>query len=159
MAALEHELSSVPKDKRARELWVQHAAGFILFEDARVYARAKIDPRLEPEVRAAVEKGIDDALYGVMMIADGVSGRLSNASNEVHLALLVRHMRRRANGDSELVEEVDLAYGDGMCMGMAGWLAGDFGAHPPAKRAAPKRAKKAANGARASKNAATRRSR
>lgn len=142
MAAFEHKLSSVPKDKRARELWIQHAAGFILFEDARGYARENIDPRLKPEVRAAVEKGIDDALYGLMMIVDGVSGRLSNATNEVHLAMLVRHMKKRANGDSELVEEVDLAYGDGMAMGMAGWLEGDFGEHPPAKPGSPKRAKK-----------------
>jgi hypothetical protein len=142
MAAFEHKLSSVPKDKRARELWIQHAAGFILFEDARGYARENIDPRLKPEVRAAVEKGIDDALYGLMMILDGVSGRLSNATNEVHLAMLVRHMKKRANGDSELVEEVDLAYGDGMAMGMAGWLEGDFGEHPPAKPGSPKRAKK-----------------
>jgi hypothetical protein len=142
MAASEHKLSSVPKDKRARELWIQHAAGFILFEDARGHAREKIDPRLKPEVRAAVEKGIDDALYGLMRIVDGVSGRLSNATNEVHLAMLVRHVRQRANGDSEVVEEVDLAYGDGMCMGMAGWVEGDFGEHPPAKPGSPKRAKK-----------------
>lgn len=142
MAAHEYKLSSVPKDKRARELWIQHAAGFILFEDARGYAREKIDPRLLPEARAAVEKGIDDALYGLMMIVDGVSGRLSSASSEVHLAMLVRLVRERANGDSEVVEEVDLAYGDGMCMGMAGWVEGDFGAHPPARRQAAKRAAK-----------------
>lgn len=151
MAASEHELSAVPKDKRARELWIQHAAGFILFEDARGYARQQIDPRLSPEARAAVEKGIDDALYGLMMIADGVSGRLSNAANEVHLAMLVRHVRQRADGDSEVVEEVDLAYGDGMCMGMAGWVQGDFGAHPPARRAASKRVKKTVTGRRAPK--------
>ena len=151
MAASEHKLSSVPKDKRARELWIQHAAGFILFEDARGYAREKIDPRLKPEVRAAVEKGIDDALYGLMMIVDGVSGRLANPTNEVHLAMLVRHVRQRANGDSEVVEEVDLAYGDGMCMGMAGWVEGDFGAHPPAGRGASKRTKKTAKARRVSK--------
>ena len=159
MAAHEHQLSSVPKDKRARELWLQHAAGFLLFEDARGYALEKVDPSLGPEAREAVVKGIDDALYGLMMIADGVSGRLSNASNEVHLALLVRHLRKRANGDSELVEEVDLAYGDGMCLGMAGWLQGDFGAHPPAKTAARKPAKKTAKARRGTKQAAARKKR
>jgi hypothetical protein len=156
MAAHEHTLSAVPKDKRARELWIQHAAGFILFEDARGYARQRIDPHLAPDVRAAVEKGIDDALYGLMMIVDGVSGSLSSASNEVHVALLVRHMQKQKNGDSELVEEVDLAYGDGMCMGMAGWLEGDFGEPPPVKRAAPKRAKKTAKVRRAPKQKAAR---
>lgn len=152
MATHEHELTSPPKDPRARELWLQHAAGFILFEDSRAYAIDRIDPALAPKARAAVIQGIDDALYGLMMVADGVSGHLSNELDEISLALLVRHSRKSSSGDSAVVEELDLQNGDGMCMGIHGWHAGDFGEPPPAvvrdaspapKRAARKSSKKA----------------
>jgi hypothetical protein len=152
MATHEHELTPPPKDPRARELWLQHAAGFILFEDSRAYAIDRIDPRLAPKARAAVVKGIEDTLYGLMMIVDGVSGQLSNDSDEVSLAMLVRHSRRSPSGDEAVVEELELQHGDGMCMGIQGWRAGDFGEHPPAvvrdaspapKRATRKRSKRA----------------
>jgi hypothetical protein len=132
MATYKHELTSPPKDARARELWLQHAAGFILFQDSRAYAIDRIDPRLAPKARAAVLKGIDDALYGLMMIVDGVSGQLSNDSDEISIAMLARHSRRLSSGNAALIEELDLQNGDGMCMGIHGWRNGDFGEHPPA---------------------------
>jgi hypothetical protein len=130
MATFKHELTPPPKDPRARELWLQHAAGFILFQDSRAYAIDRIDPRLDSNARAAVVKGIDDALYGLMMIVDGVSGQLANDLDEVSIAMLVRHSSK--SGDSALLEELDLRDGDGMCMGIHGWREGDFGEHPPA---------------------------
>ena len=45
MATWQHELIDPPTESRARELWLQHAAGFIVFEDARRYAMERIDPR------------------------------------------------------------------------------------------------------------------
>jgi hypothetical protein len=111
---------------------LQHSAGFILFEDVRRYAMEKIDPALTGEVRAAVQKGIDDAVYGLMMVIDGVSGGISNASRTVYIDFIVRLSTR---GDSEgagVLSEVDLRQGDGMCMGYHGWLEGDFGNDPVA---------------------------
>src|SRR5262245_49353786 len=105
MATYKHELTPTPKDRRTRELWLQHAAGFILFQDSRAYALDRIDPRLDAKARAAVVKGIDDALYGLMMIADGVSGHLSNDSDEITVAMLVRHSRKSSSGNDALVEE------------------------------------------------------
>jgi len=139
MATHEHELTSPPQNERGRELWLQHAAGFILFRDSRQYAVDQIDAHLDPKARAAVVKGIDDALYGLMMIIDGVSGRLSNASEVVSLTMLVRHSRRSPSGSVSLVQELDLQEGDGMCMGIHGWRTGDFGKQPPAavRRAKP----------------------
>ncbi len=52
----------------------------ILFEDVRAYALEQIDPKLPPDVRAAAEKSIDDAVYGLMMVIDGVNGFLRNAN-------------------------------------------------------------------------------
>jgi hypothetical protein len=131
MATHEHELSAPPKGERARELWLQHAAGFIVFQDSRAYAVERIDPRLNAKARAAVMKGIDDALYGLMMIADGVTGCLTNDSDEVSLSMVVRHSRKSSSGDFTPVAELELAYGDGMCAGVHGWLKGDFGEDPP----------------------------
>jgi hypothetical protein len=132
MATYEHELTAPPKEPRARELWIQHAAGFILFQDSRAYAIDRIDSRLDAKARAAVVKGIDDALYGLMMIVDGVSGQLSNDSDEVSITMLVRHARKASTGDAAVLEELDLQNGDGMCMGIHGWRDGDFGENPPA---------------------------
>lgn len=136
MATWEHELDAAPTESRARELWLQHAAGFIIFEDIRRYAMEKIDPALTGEARAAVQKGIDDAVYGLMMVIDGVSGGLSNANHSIHIDFIVR---LASGGDAEKVEsEVDLRRGDGMCMGYHGWLEGDFGKNPVVKVAKPK---------------------
>ena len=57
MATWEHELADPPSEPRALELWLQHAAGFIVWEDVRKYAREQVNPVLPAEVRTAVEKG------------------------------------------------------------------------------------------------------
>lgn len=128
MSTSEHKLADAPAEPRARELWLQHAAGFILFEDVRRYAMENIDPALTGKARGAAQKGIDDAIYGLMMVIDGVSGGLSNAKRTVYIDFIVR---LATQGNEEKVEsEVDLRRGDGMCMGYHGWLKGDFGKNP-----------------------------
>ena len=132
MATFNYELVGPPESKRARELWLQHAVGFIFSEDIRGYARDRIDPNLAPEVREAIQKGIDDAVYGLMMVIDGVTGALSNDSDRVELSIVARHVSKDEKGDSAVLNELDLAHGDGMCMGYHGWLEGDFGENPVA---------------------------
>jgi hypothetical protein len=132
MATWQHELVDPPGDSRSRELWLQHAAGFILLEDVRRYAMERVDAALTDEARAAVQKGIDDALYGVMMVIDGVTGAVSNSSSTVSIDFIVRLVRRDAAENGGAVAELDLRQGDGMCMGYHGWLEGDFGTDPVA---------------------------
>ena len=132
MSAWEHELVEGPKDPRARELWLQHAAGFIIFENVRRYAIERIDPALSEDARPAVQKGIDDAVYGLMMVIDGVSGGLSNASQTVSIDFAARLESGGDSGNDEVLMEVDLRRGDGMCMGYHGWLEGNYGEHPVA---------------------------
>jgi hypothetical protein len=132
MATYKYQLADPPESKRARELWLQHGVGFIVFEDIRRYALDQIDPHLAPEARAAVQKGIDDAVYGLMMVVDGVTGALSNDSERVELSIVARHVRKDQQGESAVISELDLARGDGMCMGYHGWLKGDFGDNPVA---------------------------
>jgi len=127
MSTSDHTLTSPPTKPRDLELWLQHAAGFILFEDMRDYAVQQIDPHLSQDAQAAARKGIDDAVYGLMMILDGVTGGLANSHNQVNLRVAVQLTDRDSH---KTISEVDLADGDGMCMGYHGWLEKDFGETP-----------------------------
>lgn len=132
MATWQYQLVDPPSEPRSRELWLQHAAGFIFFEDIRRYAMERIDPGLSAEAIAAAKKGIDDAVYGLMMVIDGVTGGISNANHNLFVDFIVRFAKRKDSIDDGILSEVDLRHGDGMCMGYHGWLEGDFGKHPVA---------------------------
>jgi len=130
MATFEYELVDPPHEKRARELWLQHAAGFIIFEDVRRYALERIDPSHKGKTRAAIEKGINDVVYGLMMVIEGVSGALSNYKHSVTLDVIARMTTKDGSIAKGQPSEVNLRDGDGMCMGYHGWLEGDFGEDP-----------------------------
>jgi hypothetical protein len=129
MPSYQLELQSPPRDERSFELWLQHAAGRIIFEDVRGYALERIDPTLSPEARAAAEKAINDTVYGLMMVIDGVSGTLSNEEQTVELSVAVRLVNQESG---EAAAQIDLREGDGMCMGYHGWVEGDYGEDPVA---------------------------
>ncbi len=117
--------------------WLQDAAGWILVHRVRSYAVSRIDPALAPEGRAAVEKGIDDTLYGLMMLLEGVSESLSgahasreDAMEEIRLVLLARHVTCAFAKDERVVQqELNLNETHELCMGIHGWLEGDFYSH------------------------------
>ncbi|HJT35307.1 MAG TPA: hypothetical protein VJ783_24995, partial [Pirellulales bacterium] len=94
------------------------------------YVMQQIDPALPDEARAAAQKGIDDAVYGLMMVVDGVSGGIRNASRMLYVDFVVRFAESGDSAGARLLSEVDLRQGDGMCMGYHGWLEGDFGKDP-----------------------------
>lgn len=127
MATSDYTLSMPPNDPRGLELWLQHAAGFILFQDMRDYAIHRIDPSITDEAQTAARKGIDDAVYGLMMILDGVTGGLENGRNRVNFRVAVE---LNECDSQQVISAVDLADGDGMCMGYHSWLEGDFGDAP-----------------------------
>lgn len=116
------KLTTPPTDERARELWLQHAAGFIVFEDIRKYALEQIPANIDDTTKKLVEKGIDDAVYGLMMIMDGVTGSLSN---EEYVVTLENNIKLERNG--ETIQVINTLEGDGMCMGFHGWKDNDFG--------------------------------
>jgi hypothetical protein len=124
-----------PSTPRGRTLWLQHAAGFILFEDVRRHAldRVEADATLDERAKEAARRAIDDALYGLMMSIDGVTGALEGSELSVQLRVIARLMHR-GDGRDELVEEIDLGEGDGMCMGYQFWRGGDFGETPVVTR-------------------------
>lgn len=133
MSSSDFTLTSTPPSGRQRELWLQHAAGLIVFEDVRGYAIENLDLGLDETTRAIAIKAIDDAVYGLMMVFDGVSGSLANAEHAIELRTTVR-LTRRQGIEAEVVEQLELRDGDGMCMGFHGWREGDFGRNAVTKR-------------------------
>ena len=125
-------LADPPVNGRARELWLQHGVGLIVFHDVRGYAIKLIDPSLSDEARQAAIKAIDDAVYGLMMVIDGVSGAIMGGGR----ILSLRALARLEQAETSVVEEdFPLADGDGMSIGYHGWLEGDFGEDPVIRRA------------------------
>ena len=124
MSSSKLELQPCSEEPRPLELWLQHAAGRIVFEDVRSYALERIGPKVSVEARAAAEKAIDDAVYGLMMVIDGVSGRIANDTYAVELSVAVKLLNRETD---DVIAEMDLTQGDGMCMGYHRWVDGDFG--------------------------------
>ena len=123
MTTSQLELQPAPTKPASVNIWLQHAAGRISFEDLRGYALDRIDPNLSPNEREAAEKAINDAVYGLMMVIDGVSGSLRNETAAVKLFVSARLL----NQSEQVSVEIDLNQGDGMCMGYHDWMNGDFG--------------------------------
>ena len=120
-------LAPPPPPGRARELWLQHAAGAILLADVRDFARSRLDPKLAGETRESALGAIDNALYGIMGVADGVTGALANETHRVRVSVSVRLEEKETGA---VVERLDLFDGDGVCMAVHGWMDGDFGTSP-----------------------------
>lgn len=131
MATWQLDLAEPPTESRALHLWVQHGAGRILFEDVRGYARERLDEGLSAEARAAALKAIDDTMYGLMMVIDGVTGTIPGDGRALSLRAVVR--LEQDDRDPRLYE-LDLFEGDGMCMGYHGWLEDDYGTTPVVTR-------------------------
>lgn len=117
------ELANPPEDERSKELWLQHAAGFIVFENIRKYALKKISPDVDSLTRSQIMKGIDDTIYGLMMQMDGFFMPLENDNYRLELQTMIQLYK-----DNELIQSFDTKDGDGMCMGYHDWIDGDFGA-------------------------------
>jgi hypothetical protein len=124
MSSEELVLARPPTESRSLELWIQHAAGKLIFEDIRGYAVKNIDQGLDAGARHAALKAIDDTVYGLMMVLDGVTGGLRNSQEYVSLKTEVQ---LRARASNSVLYSLDLADGDGMCMGYHRWIEGDYG--------------------------------
>ncbi len=122
-------LASPPDEPRLRELWLQHAAGFILMENVRQAAIDQLDPQLSTDERVVAIAAIDATMYQLMSVIDGLRGGLNNSQYQVDLHMIVQLRRSDANQENVL-ELMDLRDGDGMSMGIHGWLEADYGTCP-----------------------------
>jgi len=88
----------------------------------RNYAIKQIPADTNEKTREQILNGIDDAVYGLMMIMDGVAGTLQNDEYKV---MIEYKIILKKNG--EILQSINTLDGDGMCMGFHGWKDGDFG--------------------------------
>lgn len=121
-------LAAPPSDSRELELWLQHAAGFILFESVRAAGLATLEPNAGQEVRDAVQLALDGMMYALMMHIDGVTSGPKGEEGSIGLTVGVELVK-----DDEVAARVDLRDGDGMCMGFHFWVDGDYGETPIVK--------------------------
>ena len=125
----EFALANAPAEPAALDLWLQHAAGFILFEKVRAAGLATLEPNASQEIRAAVELAVDSTTYALMMQIDGVSGGLRGGGAEIALTFGVDLIK-----NDTVVANVDLRNSDGMCIGFHSWADGDFGSNALVER-------------------------
>jgi len=52
-----YTLTNPPAEERRRELWLQHAAGFILFQDMRKYAIDQIPAEIDYGTKEKIMSG------------------------------------------------------------------------------------------------------
>ena len=121
---MKKKLTNPPSDKRDRELWMQHGAGYIVFENIRKSAISKIPSEADNTLREAHLIAIDNTIYGMMMQMDGIFGSLENENYCLDLQTNIVLYK-----DGEVVEELNTLEGDGMCMGFHGWIENDFGSN------------------------------
>jgi hypothetical protein len=135
LASSEFVLGAFPPPGRMRELWMNHAAGFVIFEDIRGYARSVLPADLDAATRAVAFEAIDHTIYGLMKVIDGIPGPFRNNDHDFRLRVIAQLTRKASN---DVVESLDLFEdGEGMTMGFHGWVDGDFGEAPvTAKRRA-----------------------
>lgn len=117
--------SKWPTDPHARWIQAGHTFGRHLMAAARDYAFERIAKKAPPEVREAAEKAALDAIYGMMMLLEGVADSRIDESYVVQYALFARVLK---GNQPNPVEQFELAPdGDGLCMGYHFWITGDFG--------------------------------
>lgn len=122
------DIGPLPEDSHARLIHLSNVFGRVLFDTAR-------DPAMDqarslPEsMRPEAEKLINDVLYAAVQVLDGVTKPITNDRLGVEIVLSAR-LRDKATGEVSDVVELG-PNGEGLTMGFAGWVQGDFGAVSP----------------------------
>lgn len=116
-----------PNAPAERELWLQHAAGFILVQKVRAAGLATIADDAPADVRAAAHLAVDATLYALMQQIDGVAAGLRDGAGDTSVGLTFG-VELIENGTT--VASLDLRDGDGMCMGFHSWVEDDYGRIP-----------------------------
>lgn len=119
-----------PENRNDHIVLASHTFGRDLIQYARNYAVAKLPADLAGDARAAAEKAVFDALYGVMMILEGIVGGPLDDEHQVRYTLLAHVENRYVKAPLTTIELAP--NGEGLCMGIHGWFKGDFGQEPTA---------------------------
>ena len=123
----EFDMGPLPEDAHARLIHLSNVFGRVLFDSVRNPAMDRARAMPEAVAREA-ETLVDDVLYAVIQILDGVARPIGNDRLDMQLVLSAR-LRHKASRD--VTELIELGpNGEGLCMGFAGWVDGDFGSLP-----------------------------
>ena len=118
--------SEWPTNPRTR--WVQagNTFGRHLMDAAKEYAFDRIPKSIPAADREIVQRAALDAIYGMMMLLDGVADSEIDEAHRIEYVLLARV--REISESYDAIEEFELApEGDGLCIGFHGWVEDDFG--------------------------------
>jgi hypothetical protein len=122
------DVGELPADSHARLIHLTNVFGRVLFGSARAPSLKRVGSLPEPIQREAAEIS-DGAIYGALQVLDGVIPPIGNVELDIKFVLTARLRDRKTR---RVVEEIELGPdGEGLCMGFAGWTAGDFGSLPP----------------------------
>ncbi len=118
-----HEWRSEPNG-RWRDAF--HTFGHLLMTHARDDALQQLPETTGAEARDIAAKAVNDALYNVMMILEGVAGVQIGGDRSLEFALVARV--RESEQPYRIVEEFELAPNgeEPACMGFHLWKDGDF---------------------------------
>lgn len=107
------------------ERWIDAANifGAQLFTTAREEQISNLSESLTERERTIAVESIDNTLYAVLMMLDGVADLKLDSKHSTEYSL----MQRVFDEESKLVSEIELApNGDGLCMGFHDWKANEF---------------------------------
>ena len=122
-----YRLAQPPTEPSRMRLWLENVAGFIMMNDVLSYSLARMHEDADIESRMLALERVRDAVYGLCMIADGVSGDMRGREVTARVSISIS-LTDTATGRE--LERLELAEGDGACMGFHGWVQGDFGDVP-----------------------------
>lgn len=116
----------IPADPGFRSVWLQNMVGRELMTHVRQRTRDELPPDLSAEAREAALRAVDEALYSLTMLVDGIFAPTRDETGRIQFQVdLVGRLQDVETG--EVLHAESLHDGDGACGWMAGWLEGDFG--------------------------------
>ena len=120
---------TVPEDPQERSLWMQEMTGLMLMSRVRESVINDLPDDLSDVARAAACKAVDDTLYSLMMLVDGIFAPVRDVTGKIDFDVdLVGKLVEPGTG--RVLHTESLHDGEGACAWLAGWLEGDYGDLP-----------------------------
>jgi len=117
-------LTDIPGDPRDFSLWMQHGVGYLLMRQVRDEMYYEIESDVAPEHHQAARSVVNDTIYKMCMLVEGIGPPLRNDTHSLEVDLVGRLVD---NSTYEYVHHESMFEGDGICVGYHGWMQGDFG--------------------------------
>lgn len=116
---------TVPEDSSERCLWMQSMTGLMLMTRVRQSVITDLPADLGDVARAAACKAVDDTLYSLMMLVDGIFAPVRDTAGKIGFEVdLVGRLVEPETG--RVLHTESLHDGEGACAWLVGWLEGDY---------------------------------